>query len=105
MWSRPARPPCTGSARARCVARWPPAPNDTQLAAAVRQLRVGDRAGSRRGNSVSPSPSSGMTDTASVLAALQQALREKRNVWVGFVDGHGTASQRYVAPLGVGGGV
>ncbi|HWC80813.1 MAG TPA: helicase-associated domain-containing protein [Pseudonocardiaceae bacterium] len=84
----------------------PPAPSDTQLSAAVRQLRVGDRAGAtRRGGGVSASPNSGMSDTGAVLAALQGAIRERRNVWVGFVDSHGTASHRFVAPLGVGGGV
>jgi hypothetical protein len=84
----------------------PPAPSESQLASAVRQLRVGERAATtRRGASVSPAPGGGMTDTAVTLVALQSAIREGRHVWVGYVDAHGTASQRFVAPMGVGGGL
>lgn len=84
----------------------PPAPGDAQLAAAVRQLRVGERAAtSRTGRAVSLAPGAGMSDTSVTLAVLQAAVRDRHNVWVGYVDAHGTASQRFVAPMGVGGGV
>jgi hypothetical protein len=83
----------------------PQAPTDAQLAAVVRQLRVGDRAGGRRGNAVSPTPGTGMSDMAVTVAALSAAMRQRREVWVGVVDRSGVASQRLVAPVSVGGGV
>jgi hypothetical protein len=36
---------------------------------------------------------------------LTQAARDKREVWIGFVDSRGTASQRVVRPAWIGGGV
>lgn len=36
---------------------------------------------------------------------LSQATIERREVWIAFVDSRGTASQRVVRPLRVGGGV
>ena len=38
------------------------------------------------------------------LAILQQALRDKALVWVGYVDAHGSAAQRLVRPVSIGGG-
>jgi hypothetical protein len=38
------------------------------------------------------------------LAVLQQALRDKVRVWVGYVDAHGAAAQRLVRPVSIGGG-
>jgi hypothetical protein len=84
----------------------PPTPSDAQLAAVIRQLRVGDQAGtSRRGKAVSPRPGGGMTDMAATMGLLQSAVRERRDVWLGYVDAQGTASQVFVAPVAVGGGV
>lgn len=84
----------------------PPTPSDAQLAAVVRQLRVGDRAGTaRRGRSVTQAPGSGMSDTAATMALLQEAIREKRDVWLGYVDAQGTASRLSVEPVTLGGGI
>ncbi|HVV21003.1 MAG TPA: helicase-associated domain-containing protein [Pseudonocardiaceae bacterium] len=84
----------------------PPTPGDAQLAAVVRQLRVGDQAGTaRRGQAVSPRPGGGMTDMSATLGLLQQAVREQRDVWLGYVDAQGVASRLFVAPVAVGGGV
>jgi hypothetical protein len=38
------------------------------------------------------------------LAILQQAVREKARVWVGYVDAHGTAASRLVRPVSIGAG-
>lgn len=84
----------------------PPTPSDAQLAGLVRQLRIGDRAGSApRGRSASPRPGGGMTDMAAALAVLQEAVRERRDVWLGYVNAQGVASQLFVAPVAMGGGV
>ncbi|HEX3590567.1 MAG TPA: helicase-associated domain-containing protein [Pseudonocardiaceae bacterium] len=84
----------------------PPMPSDTQLAAVVRQLRVGDQAGTtRRGRAVSPRPGGGMTDMAATLGVLAEAVRERRDVWLGYVNAQGMASRLFVAPVAVGGGV
>jgi hypothetical protein len=84
----------------------PPTPGAAQLAAVVRQLRVGDQAGTaRRGRSVSNRPGGGMTDMAATLGMLQEAVRERRDVWLGYVDAQGTASQLFIAPVALGGGV
>jgi hypothetical protein len=38
------------------------------------------------------------------LGVLQQALRDKARVWVGYVDAHGAAAQRLVRPVSIGAG-
>ena len=84
----------------------PPTAGDAQLAAVVRQMRVGDRAASaRRGRSASPRPGGGMADMSATLDLLQQAVREGRDVWVDYVDAQGGASRLFVAPTAIGGGV
>lgn len=84
----------------------PPTPSDAQLASVVRQMRIGDQAGTaRRGASASPRPGGGMTDMSATLGLLQQAVREGRDVWLGYVNAQGVASQLFVAPVAVGGGV
>jgi predicted DNA-binding transcriptional regulator YafY len=42
--------------------------------------------------------------TADTLAFLQQAARERRQVWLGYVDAQGRATSRVVEPRGVEGG-
>ncbi|MQA07339.1 MAG: DNA-binding protein [Pseudonocardiaceae bacterium] len=77
-----------------------------QAADVVRQLRAGDRAeSSRRGRTARLPGGGGEADTSATMALLQEAARQRRNVWIGFVDSHGVASQRIVLPLRVGGGV
>ena len=36
---------------------------------------------------------------------LRAAARERRSVWIGFVDGHGVAGEQVLEPTSVGGGV
>jgi hypothetical protein len=38
------------------------------------------------------------------LAVLQQALRDRARVWVGYVDAHGATTSRLVRPVSIGGG-
>ncbi|HEX4721257.1 MAG TPA: helicase-associated domain-containing protein [Pseudonocardiaceae bacterium] len=84
----------------------PPTPSDAQLAAVVRQLRVGDQAvTARRGRTAGPRPGGGMTDMAATLDILREAVRDRRDVWLGYVDAQGVASQLFVSPAAVGGGI
>lgn len=93
-------------ARARALRR-PPAPapiSPEQVAAVVAHIRAGDRAaGARHGTGVRNA--AGTKDTSATLALLAAATREGREVWIGFVDSHGTATQRVVTPVRVGSGV
>ncbi|MEV0702444.1 helicase-associated domain-containing protein [Saccharopolyspora sp. NPDC050389] len=80
------------------------APNEEQLGELVAQLRAGDRAGAaRRGSAVSPER--GRPSAEATLQLLRDAARQRRSVWLGFVDTHGVRSQRVVRPVSVGGGI
>lgn len=83
-----------------------PAPvSAEQLAAVVAHVRAGDRAARSRKGTVVRLPAGGGADTSATLALLAKATREQRQVWIGFVDSYGTAGQRVVTPVRVGGGV
>jgi predicted DNA-binding transcriptional regulator YafY len=69
-----------------------------QAARAVRQLREGDRAAAA-GRAADDDRSS-----ATTLARLQQAILERRRVWVGYVDPAGRRIERIVEPLALDGG-
>ncbi|MTD56672.1 helicase-associated domain-containing protein [Amycolatopsis pithecellobii] len=96
-------------ARTRNVRRALPEPQGAsaeQIAQVIAHLRAGDRASSRRrGTEVRLPGGGGGSDTAATMALLARASRERREVWIGFVDSHGTASQRIVTPAHVGGGM
>jgi hypothetical protein len=80
--------------------------SDDHLAELVRTVRAGDRtAGRRHGKAVSPQSGAGVTDTAATVALLREAIERNSQVWIWFVDSHGSASQRIVDPFRVGGGV
>ncbi|WP_116048714.1 helicase-associated domain-containing protein [Amycolatopsis palatopharyngis] len=91
--------------RARPVVAEPTTISSEQLSAVLTHLRAGDRAASSRRGDVVRLPRGGGSDTSATLALLSRATREQREVWIGFVDSHGTASQRVVTPVRVGGGV
>jgi predicted DNA-binding transcriptional regulator YafY len=77
-----------------------------QLAAVITQLRAGDHAATRRkGIQVRLPAGGGGSDTAATMALLTRASREQREVWIDFVDSHGTASQRILTPASIGGGI
>jgi predicted DNA-binding transcriptional regulator YafY len=83
----------------------PKPPSPQQLADLVSSIRAGDRAaGTRRGRTVALAGGSG-ADTSATLALLQEAVSQGRSVFVGYVDSRGTASQRVIEPVRVGGGV
>jgi len=72
-----------------------------QAALSVTALRAGDLAA--RAARRAPVTTTRAT-TADTLAFLQQAARERRQVWLGYVDAQGRATSRVVEPRGVEGG-
>ena len=69
-----------------------------RTAAVVAAVRAGDRAAAER-------PSRGPATTpADVMALLREAVEARREVWIGYLDNHGTSSERIVRPVEVGGG-
>lgn len=69
-----------------------------QVTAAVSAIRAGDRAGAAR-------PTEAVATTpAAALAALRQAIEGGAAVWIGYVDNHGTTSERIVEPQRLEGG-
>jgi len=71
-----------------------------QAALAVTALRAGDLA-ARAARRAPVTTSSTTTDT---LAFLQDAARERRQVWIGYVDAQGRSTSRVVEPRSVEGG-
>ncbi|SIR22710.1 helicase-associated domain-containing protein [Micromonospora avicenniae] len=83
-----------------------------RLLGVVEQIRRGDAAaraarrapaavrGGGRG-AAGPAPTQGHSDA---LAVLQQAVRDKALVWVGYVDAHGATASRLVKPVSIGAG-
>ena len=70
-----------------------------QVAHVVTAVRAGDRAASARPATATES----LTPTGS-LAALRDAVESSATVLIGYVDNHGTSSERVVEPLSVEGG-
>jgi hypothetical protein len=87
-------------------AAYPRQASDDQLAELVRTVRAGDRAAAGRlGRTVSAPAGTGAADTAATVALLREAIELRSQVWIWFVDSHGTASQRIVDPFRVSGGL
>ncbi|MCZ4498946.1 MAG: hypothetical protein JWQ74_1499 [Marmoricola sp.] len=88
--SRTPRPaPGSNRTTARLAAR---------TSAVVAAVRAGDRAAAER-------PSRGPARTpADVMAVLREAAEQREQVWIGYLDNHGTSTERVVRPLEVGGG-
>jgi len=84
---RDRRPTAAGSARVAAGA-----------AAVVTAVRAGDRVTSTR-----PADSPSLTPSGS-LAALREAIEQRSSVVIGYVDNHGSRSDRVVDPLGLEGG-
>ncbi|NMO57145.1 hypothetical protein HH310_38975 [Actinoplanes sp. TBRC 11911] len=84
-----------------------------RLAGVVEQIRRGDiatRAARRAPDSVRAANGQGVPGLTSVqrhseaMAVLQQAVREKAKVWVGYVDSHGATLSRLVRPVSLSAG-
>ncbi|GAA4537256.1 helicase-associated domain-containing protein [Amycolatopsis samaneae] len=78
---------------------------DEQAGRIVSNLRAGDAASARRRGAAVRAPVGGGADTSATLELLSRATLGRREVWIGFVDSRGTASQRVVRPVRVGSGV
>jgi hypothetical protein len=77
-------------------------PDTEQLRSLVSRMRAGDAlAGLRRG----AGRASGGRASGAAVDTLRVAARERRSVWIGFVDGHGVAAEQVLEPTNVGGGV
>lgn len=76
-----------------------------QLTAVVAHVRAGDKAARSRKGSMVRLPAGGGADTSATMALLSAAARDQREVWIGFVDSHGTATQRVLTPVRVGAGM
>jgi hypothetical protein len=70
-----------------------------QLAAAVAAVRAGDRAAAAR-----PAVAPSATSPAEALAVLRMAIESRAAVLIGYVDNHGTTTERIVEPKRVEGG-
>ena len=78
-------------------------PDVEQLRGLVARMRAGDAlAGLRRGTDARPA---GRGRDGATVETLRAAARERRSVWIGFVDGHGVAGEQVLEPTSVGGGV
>jgi hypothetical protein len=79
-----------------------------RLAAIVEQVRRGDAAArvARRAPVAVRDPVRAPAAQAhtQAMAILQQALRDKQRVWVGYVDAHGATASRLVRPVSIGAG-
>ena len=91
----------------------PPPLTPPRLAGIVEQIRRGDaaaRAARRAPVTVRAANGHGVEGLTAVqahsqaLAVLQQAVRDKVLVWVGYVDAHGATASRLVRPVSIGGG-
>jgi hypothetical protein len=81
-----------------------PTLDDGHLADAVKALRRGDEAArSARRSPVTTTELPGAS-TATTLAVLQHAARERQRVLLGYVDAHGGTLARKVLPLSIGAG-
>ncbi|GAA4438004.1 helicase-associated domain-containing protein [Phytohabitans houttuyneae] len=107
------RAPVRTSAGLRTDPLGPPPLTPPRLAGIVEHLRRGDaaaRAARRAPVTVRAANGHGVEGLTAVqahsqaLAVLQQAVRDKALVWVGYVDAHGATASRLVRPVSIGGG-
>jgi hypothetical protein len=74
-----------------------PAPSEATLQASVRAIRAGDRGRQQR----PPETSTHLRSTAStdVLDALARSIEQGASIWIGYVDNHGTTTERVIDPI------
>jgi hypothetical protein len=76
-----------------------PAPSDATVAAAVRAIRAGDRGAQQR--PAQPGPGLRASASTDVLDRLAAAVESGASVWIGYVDNHGTTTERVIDPVGL----
>ena len=79
-------------------------PDPEQLHRLVSRMRAGDALVGLRRSTDGHGPGTRRPGGATV-ETLRAAARERRSVWIGFVDGHGVAGEQVLEPTSVGGGV
>lgn len=79
------------------------APEETLLGAAVRALRAGERSRSERPSDDAPARLA-RNGPAHTLTQIRQALVEGTTIWIGYVDHHGSTTERLVDPARLEGG-
>jgi predicted DNA-binding transcriptional regulator YafY len=76
-----------------------------RLAGIVEQIRRGEAAArATRRAPVNLRSGNGAQAHTDAMAVLQQALRDKSRVWVGYVDAHGTPASRLLRPVSIAAG-
>ncbi|MEJ7702491.1 MAG: helicase C-terminal domain-containing protein [Geodermatophilaceae bacterium] len=78
-------------------------PSAEQLTEAVRKIRAGDRATRNARRMPVGTRIPGVT-TSATLEVLQQAIHQDQQVWLGYVDADGSATQRIVDAVSLSGG-
>ncbi len=74
-----------------------------RLAAAVASIRRGDSA-ARAARRAPVTTTSTRPSSSQALGVLQQAVQGRQQVWVGYVDAHGSTAARLVRPISIGAG-
>jgi Helicase conserved C-terminal domain len=100
-------PPRRSPVSLRSIVDGQPRPPAPRLVGIVEQLRHSDaaaRAARRAPVAVRATRAAGAQAHTQTLAVLQQALRDKQRVWVGYVDAHGGTASRLVRPVSMGAG-
>jgi hypothetical protein len=107
------RAPSRTPMSARVADAGPPMLAGPRLAGVVEQIRRGDvatRAARRAPVTVRAANGQGVSGVTAVqqhgqaMAVLQQAVRDKARVWVGYVDAHGATMSRLVRPVSLSAG-
>ncbi|MBB5906071.1 helicase-associated domain-containing protein [Actinoalloteichus hymeniacidonis] len=81
-----------------------PAPiDDERITEIVTGLRIGDRTSVVRRGAAASTASDGHR-TSATFTLLQDAVAAQRRLWIGFVDSHGSSTQRIVDPVSISGG-
>lgn len=80
-----------------------PVPDEAHVAALVAAVRAGDRAATLRPRTLERSMTG--SNGPHTLQLLRDAARQRRSVWIGYINSLGVASRRIVEPVSVGGGV
>ncbi|BCJ72153.1 hypothetical protein CS0771_16970 [Catellatospora sp. IY07-71] len=110
---RARRAPARAALQAQPDALDAPGLTEPRLLGIVEEIRRGDaraRAARRAPDAVRAAAGQPMSSLTAVqahshaLAVLQQAVRDKAKVWVGYVDAHGANASRLVRPVSIGAG-